>query len=252
MESLWPGSWINGNYDTWIGEKEENTAWEYLLRVRKDLESSGIRAPAPSAPVPKKGTRAWYAYKAWESMYASEGSDWFWWYGTDQGAPGGDAPFDAAFRIHLKNVYTFARRAGAAMPVPDLPPIITAGGSGEGGQGTMAPGGETLQDVTLVCDATAIKVTNTIYVAGNHPELGNWNPNTIPMYDDGTHGDRIAGDGKWTLRLKFPAGTKIEYKYTNSGLPGVWTPSEEFAGKNRSLTVLQQAGEIVVHNEFGR
>ncbi len=35
MEWLWPGSWINGNYDTWIGEGEENQAWEYLLQARE-------------------------------------------------------------------------------------------------------------------------------------------------------------------------------------------------------------------------
>ncbi len=105
MERFWPGSWINGNYDTWIGEQEENRGWEYLLRARKDLASSGIPRPDPKAPPPTRGTKQWYGYMAWEAMYAAEGSDWFWWYGADQGAPGGDAPFDKAFRTHLRNVY---------------------------------------------------------------------------------------------------------------------------------------------------
>ncbi|MBM2841964.1 MAG: putative glycosidase, partial [Bacteroidetes bacterium] len=113
MEGLWPGSWINGNYDTWIGEKEENRAWEYLLRARQDLDKSGILQPDPSANAPKIGTKAWNAYNAWEEMYAAEGSDWFWWYGDDQSAPAGDKPFDDAYRIHLDNIYKFARRAGA-------------------------------------------------------------------------------------------------------------------------------------------
>ncbi|MEK9136728.1 MAG: glycoside hydrolase family 57 protein, partial [Bacteroidota bacterium] len=93
MESLWPGSWINANFDTWIGEPEENRAWEYLLRARMDLERSGIPQPDPSADAPGSRTKAWYAYFAWEEMYAAEGSDWFWWYGYDQSAPAGDKPF---------------------------------------------------------------------------------------------------------------------------------------------------------------
>jgi alpha-amylase/alpha-mannosidase (GH57 family) len=124
MKNLWPGSWINANFDTWIGEQEENTAWEYLLRVRTDLGGSGISEPDPMAPPPKQNTRDWFGWKAWEEMYAAEGSDWFWWYGDDQTAPGGDKPFDTAYLIHLRNVYSFARKAGSSIRWPGLAPII--------------------------------------------------------------------------------------------------------------------------------
>ena len=127
MKQIWPGSWINANYDTWIGEPEENRAWEYLLRVRKDLEKSDITQPNASQPAPTANTRAWFAYMAWESMYAAEGSDWFWWYGRDQEALGGDKPFDDAFRTHLNNVYTFARKAGASIQSPGFDSIIPGG-----------------------------------------------------------------------------------------------------------------------------
>ena len=40
LDQLWPGSWINANYDTWIGEPEENKAWEYLLQTRNDLKNA--------------------------------------------------------------------------------------------------------------------------------------------------------------------------------------------------------------------
>ncbi len=142
MEWLWPGSWINGNYDTWIGEREENKAWEYLLQARQDLQASGVPRPNPRKDAPRTGTRAWNAYMAWEAMYAAEGSDWFWWYGADQIAPGGDKPFDTAFLSHLENVYRFARRAGGTLPIRVFPPIIpdTAGpapDAGQTGQGVM-------------------------------------------------------------------------------------------------------------------
>ena len=124
MKRLWPGSWINANFDTWIGEREENTAWSYLLKVRTDLDRSGVRRPDPMTKPPRQGTKPWYAWKAWEELYAAEGSDWFWWYGDDQTAPGGDKPFDLGYLTHLKNVYTFARKAGAALAFPDFQPII--------------------------------------------------------------------------------------------------------------------------------
>jgi hypothetical protein len=250
MDRLWPGSWINGNYDTWIGEPEENRGWEYLLRARKDLAASGVPQPDPSAPPPRRGTQQWYASMAWEAMYAAEGSDWFWWYGDDQGAPGGDAPFDEGFRTHLRNVYAFAAKAGARMTVPEFPRIIT--GSGGGGQGVMAQGGSELQEVLFVCDASAQSVPAAIFIAGGRPELGEWQPNLVRMYDDGTHGDRSAGDGLWSLRVKLPANTEVQYKYTNSGNPGQWVPSEEFPGRNRTVRVRSQAEPLFVNDVFGR
>jgi alpha-amylase/alpha-mannosidase (GH57 family) len=111
ISDLWPGSWINANYDTWIGEKEENDAWDYLLKTRQDLEKSGLAQPDPRAPMEKSAHGA-AIYRAYESMYAAEGSDWFWWYGADQGAPGGDRPFETAFFSHLRAVYKHMRDAG--------------------------------------------------------------------------------------------------------------------------------------------
>jgi alpha-amylase/alpha-mannosidase (GH57 family) len=142
MDWLWPGSWINANFDTWIGEREENQAWEYLRQTRVDLQKSGVARPDPHDKAPGKGTRKWHAYMAWEEMYAAEGSDWFWWYGADQIAPGGDKPFDTGFLAHLRNVYRFAQLAGGRMPnrtyapiIPDDPTRVKDGGSE--GQGVM-------------------------------------------------------------------------------------------------------------------
>lgn len=120
LEPLWPGSWINANFDTWIGEEEENLAWEYLLKVRKDVEKLKIQRPNPFLDLPKSGTKEYFEYKAWESLYSAEGSDWFWWYGKDQTALGGDEPFDLGFRTHLINVYKFLQKAGYNVNVPEF------------------------------------------------------------------------------------------------------------------------------------
>lgn len=253
LQWLWPGSWINANFDTWIGEDEENRAWDYLLMARNDLEQSGIKSPDPTAPAPRKRTKEWFAYKAWESIYAAEGSDWFWWYGDDQTAPGGDKPFDLAFITLLKNVYNFARETGVEMPSREFLPIIVdkADASGQS-QGIMAQSKKDMVTVLFQVNAMQIQVPKSIYIVGNLSVLGNWTPNLIKMYDDGTHGDEKKGDGIWSIELLVLPNIKVEYKYTNSGYEGVWVPSEEFSANNRELMITAKPGEkMSVKDKFG-
>ena len=253
MERLWPGSWINGSFDTWIGEPEEDRAWEYLLRAREDLGKSGLARPDPTKNAPRRGTKAWHAYNAWEEMYAAEGSDWFWWFGSDQTAPGGDKPFDDAFRTHLTNVYKFAKLAGADITSPGFDPIVKDNASLSTGQGTMAQSLGMTQSVTFTCNAANEKVDDALYISGNIPELGLWTPNTIRMYDDGTHGDLTAHDGVWSLQVSVPVGEEIQYKYTNSGKRGEWIPGEEFSGNNRSYRVASRSPSVIfVNDTFGK
>jgi len=253
LQWLWPGSWINANFDTWIGETEENQAWEYLLTARNDLGQSGVKAPDPKALAPIKGTASWFAYKAWESMYAAEGSDWFWWYGDDQTAPGGDKPFDLAFVTLIKNVYNYAQQTGASMPSRVFSPIIKDdAGSSEGAQGAMAQSHKDMAAILFQVDASHLQVPKAIYIVGNQDALANWTPNLIRMYDDGTHGDEKKSDGVWSIELRVPLGIKVEYKYTNSGTEGMWVPSEEFPGNNRELMVpAQRAERLKVLDKFG-
>jgi hypothetical protein len=50
--------------------------------------------------------------KAMQEIYAAEGSDWFWWYGSDF-VTDNDLIFDELFRTHLQNVY---RICGVSVP----------------------------------------------------------------------------------------------------------------------------------------
>lgn len=92
LDYLPTGSWINQNFQIWIGGPEENLAWEYLGRVREQMPD--LIADAP------EGVKE----EAWQSLYAAEGSDWFWWYGDDFQSDL-KCEFDYLFRLHLKNVY---------------------------------------------------------------------------------------------------------------------------------------------------
>jgi alpha-amylase/alpha-mannosidase (GH57 family) len=268
LEPLWAGSWIEASFSTWVGESDENRAWNLLRQTREDLAASGLAAPPAGEPVPAvASTPDDWRRRAWDEMYAAEGSDWFWWYGNDQNAPGGDGPFDEAFVHHLASVYDFARKAGGAMPERTLVPILggpapgapaAAGGTAAGGtmaagsagsSGAAAGGAVT---VRFVADAAGRDVPKAIYIVGDKPELAQWTPNKVPMYDDGTHGDEAAGDGRWTVEIAWPAGTVVKYKFTNSGAEGAWSPSEEFPVTDRSVTVRDEgSGRMTVRNTFG-
>lgn len=255
IEWLWPGSWINANYDTWIGEEEKNKGWKYLLTARKDLEASGLPQPEPKKDPPREKTKSWYAFRAWESMYAAEGSDWFWWYGTDQNTPAGEKPFDIAFITHLQNVYKFVRLAGGKMPRREFHPIVASAGHAteRKSQSTMSRSSEDLIPVVFQCDARGMYVRKHLSIVGNHEALGNWIPNIVRMYDDGTEGDTVAGDSIWTLEIALPVGTEIEYKFTNSGAEGSWNPGEEFSGLNRKIIVERMAsGKMILLDTFGK
>jgi alpha-amylase/alpha-mannosidase (GH57 family) len=94
VEQLFTASWIDENgslpgaeLGTWIGEVEENRAWELLGDARDALERAGVDSP-----------------EARLALHAAEGSDWFWWFGEDQDS-GHDWDFDELFRLHVANVY---------------------------------------------------------------------------------------------------------------------------------------------------
>jgi len=246
---LYPGSWINANYDTWIGEEEENNAWEHLLRARQDIDEIGIPRPDPMGDKPEEESQKWYEYMAWESIYAAEGSDWYWWFGDDQTAPGGEEPWDEGFRTHLTNMYRFAQKAGYDASIPDFPSVLVPKEKRAEHPvehiGTMARSSDETVEVTFIVDAGHVRVDDAIYIVGNLPELGQWNSNTIRM--------NKAGDaGIWTITLDLPVGADVKYKFTNSGLPGEWVPGEEFPQYNREVFIGGDGGEkMIVRDVFG-
>jgi hypothetical protein len=74
------------------------------------------------------------------------------------------------------------------------------------------------------------------------PIIGSGTPNVKPMYDDGTNGDDVAGDGIWTIYydLPFDAARKLRlgYKYTWGFAGNSWTGTEEWPGNSRLLEVV--------------
>ena len=97
---IFPASWINANFDVWIGHSEDVAAWELLWDAR-EAYARGVEAQAQGrngAPT-ETGLK-----KAHESLLAAEGSDWCWWFGPEH-STANDAEFDALFRKHLTAIY---------------------------------------------------------------------------------------------------------------------------------------------------
>ncbi|MBI4785674.1 MAG: hypothetical protein HY782_01320 [Chloroflexi bacterium] len=104
IKRLAAGSWINGNFDTWIGEPAQNRAWELLAQTREQLALWQRDYALAHEDV---------IARAWDELYIAEGSDWFWWYSTHNNSTQNEM-FDELFRGHLQSVYAII-----GLPVPD-------------------------------------------------------------------------------------------------------------------------------------
>ncbi len=113
---LWAGSWHNADFSIWIGEEDENRAWDLLRETRIYLQTY-ITGRNRDTVTPEELEAAFL------QMYIAEGSDWFWYIGSDQ-TSADDASFDLQFRNALKQVYV---ELGAEPPsVLDVPIIPVA------------------------------------------------------------------------------------------------------------------------------
>ncbi|MBI3473306.1 MAG: glycoside hydrolase [Candidatus Solibacter usitatus] len=112
LDHIFPGSWINANFDVWIGAEEDNQAWEHLHNARKAYEAA---AAAAGPAVPPESLAL-----AYEEILIAEGSDWCWWYGPEHNTFQ-RADFDRLYRDHLANVY---RALGLSPPEELSRPIL--------------------------------------------------------------------------------------------------------------------------------
>jgi hypothetical protein len=118
LDKLWAGSWVSPDYLTWIGEDEENRAW--------NVSGPGARL----CRGPEGSRRRRDHAQMMDAIYTAEGSDWFWWYGADQNS-GDDASFDAQFRATLAQVYELAGQpVPTFLKVPIIPETAQAPAAG--------------------------------------------------------------------------------------------------------------------------
>ena len=108
LNRLAAGSWIHGEFNTWVGHKEKTRGWELIFVTKRDYEHH------------KESLDDITNAKITEHFLASECSDWFWWYGDDHFTEFG-LEFDTLFRSHLIAIYNLMK---IAPPLDLFEPII--------------------------------------------------------------------------------------------------------------------------------
>lgn len=122
LPNLMPGSWVYGNFSTWIGSRDKNRAWDLLCVAKQsyDMVMSSDRLSKTEQAAAER------------QLCSCESSDWFWWFG-DYNPSHAVSSFDQLFRHNLTELYRLLKLS----PPKNLQePISQGGGSPEAG-GTM-------------------------------------------------------------------------------------------------------------------
>jgi alpha-amylase/alpha-mannosidase (GH57 family) len=114
LPRLVAGSWVYGDFTTWIGAPEKNRAWDLLVAAKQafDLALAGGRLTDAERTVAER------------QLANCEGSDWFWWLG-DYNPAHAVAAFDRLYRANLAHLYRLLK-----LPVPGA--LAEPIGSGHG------------------------------------------------------------------------------------------------------------------------
>ncbi|MBV2135072.1 hypothetical protein KRX52_20060 [Pseudomonas sp. MAP12] len=94
LPRLTAGSWVAGTLSTWIGHPDKNHAWELLCAAKQCADrvlAGGQLTAARHAQI-------------LERLSVCEGSDWFWWLGSDDPQHSARS-FDLLLRENLKALY---------------------------------------------------------------------------------------------------------------------------------------------------
>ena len=120
------GSWVYGDFSTWIGSPDKNRAWDLLCAAKQNYDSVVV-----------SGRLNEEEYLAAEKQLAScESSDWFWWFG-DYNPDHAVKSFDRLYRGNLMQLYRYLK-----LPIPAVlnAPISQGGGGLPEAGGTMRRG----------------------------------------------------------------------------------------------------------------
>jgi len=94
LDKIIAGSWIRGDFATWVGHSEKNTAWEKLFDTKTIFNKNKTQLNKKQVSEVDR------------LLKIAEGSDWFWWYGDDHHTNQQDI-LDSLFRSHLQAVYKY-------------------------------------------------------------------------------------------------------------------------------------------------
>jgi len=116
LPAVFPASWMNANFDVWIGHAEDVRAWELLRDARDTFERAKKKSVVGGLSTLDEST--FQGQRVYDAVLAAEGSDWCWWFGPEHGSAN-DAEFDALYRRHLTEIYNaLGEPAPAALSLP--------------------------------------------------------------------------------------------------------------------------------------
>ena len=120
------GSWVYGDFSTWIGSRDKNHAWDLLCAAKQsyDMVMASERLSLPEQEAAEK------------QLCSCESSDWFWWFG-DYNPSHAVVSFDRLFRHNLTELYRLLK-----LPAPHtLSEPISKGSTGQVRAGEAEAGG---------------------------------------------------------------------------------------------------------------
>ena len=120
--SIVSGSWVYGNFSTWIGSKDKNRAWDLLCEVKQSYDkvmAAGSLSQAEQAAAERQ-------------LCSCESSDWCWWFG-DYNPANSVASFDRLYRHNLSELYRLLKLT----PPANLAVPISHGSYAGGATGAM-------------------------------------------------------------------------------------------------------------------
>jgi alpha-amylase/alpha-mannosidase (GH57 family) len=124
LPHLVAGSWVYGDFCTWMGDAAKNRGWDWLVAAKRAFDAAiGDLSPSEQG-------------NAEALLKSCESSDWFWWFGDYNPADAVES-FDRVYRQKLKRLYQILR---VAPPVYLDSPLCQGGGAIESG-GVMRRGG---------------------------------------------------------------------------------------------------------------
>ena len=119
LPHLVAGSWVYGDFATWMGDTAKNRGWDWLVAAKQVFDAAPPELQALAEPL----------------LMSCESSDWFWWFGDYNPADAVES-FDRVYRQKLKRLYETL----AVQPPSYLDqPLCRGGGFAEGG-GVMRRG----------------------------------------------------------------------------------------------------------------
>ncbi|HCI14754.1 MAG: glycoside hydrolase [Gallionellales bacterium GWA2_60_142] len=119
LASVVAGSWVYGNFSTWIGSADKNRAWDLLCVAKQsfDMVMASDRLNQSEQEAAEKQLRS------------CESSDWFWWFG-DYNPSHSVSSFDRLFRHNLTELYHLLK---LPPPMNLFEPISQGSGNPEAG-----------------------------------------------------------------------------------------------------------------------